>query len=107
MSRGAALLLCSRCRGRVPASRRLTDGASMGHDCKGSAPETAVGADSCGRHVRKVAQVGRFISGIFADRAQAQKVIHTLIESGISSRQISLAVREPRSEDVARRDKEE
>jgi len=57
--------------------------------------------------VRKVAQVGRFICGIFGDRAQAQKVIHTLMESGISSRQISLAVREPRSEDVARRDEEE
>jgi hypothetical protein len=51
--------------------------------------------------------VGRFISGIFEDRAQAQKVVRALLDSGIASRQISLAVREPRSEDIARRDEEE
>jgi hypothetical protein len=66
-----------------------------------------MGAAHGGRLVRKVTQVGRFISGIFGDRAQAQKAIRALIESGISSRQISLAVREPRSEDVGRRDEEE
>jgi hypothetical protein len=79
----------------------------MGHDCKGSAQVIAVGAVARGYHERKVAQVGRFICGIFGDRAQAQKVIRALIDSGISSRQISLAVREPRSEDVGRRDEAE
>jgi hypothetical protein len=51
--------------------------------------------------------VGRFISGVFVDRAQAQKVVRALLESGIASRQISLAVREPRAEDVGRRGEEE
>jgi hypothetical protein len=60
-----------------------------------------------GRETKKGAHVGRFISGVFEDRAQAQKVIRALMDSGIASRQISLAVREERSEDVARRDEEE
>ena len=51
--------------------------------------------------------MGRFISGIFPDRAQAQKVVRALMESGVSSRRISLAVRESRAEDVARRDETE
>jgi hypothetical protein len=70
-------------------------------------PGAVIGAGAGGCRVRKVAQVGRFISGIFADRAQAQQVVRALMESGISSRQISLAVREPRSEDVGQRGEQE
>jgi hypothetical protein len=51
--------------------------------------------------------VGRFISGIFTDRAQAQRVVRALMEGGVPSRQISLAVRERRAEDIGRRDESE
>jgi hypothetical protein len=51
--------------------------------------------------------VGRFVAGLFEDRAQAEKVIQALQDAGISHRAISLMVRERESEDVARRDEEE
>jgi hypothetical protein len=51
--------------------------------------------------------VGRFVAGLFEDRAQAERVIQTLQEAGISHRQISLVVRERASEDVGRRDEED
>ena len=51
--------------------------------------------------------MGRFVAGLFEDRAQAEKVIQALQDAGISHRAISLMVRERESEDVARRGEEE
>lgn len=51
--------------------------------------------------------VGRFVAGLFEDRAQAEKVIQALQEAGISHRAISLVAREQAAEEIARRDEEE
>jgi hypothetical protein len=51
--------------------------------------------------------VGRFVAGLFEDRAQAERVVQALQEAGISHRAISLVVRERAAEDVGRRDEED
>jgi hypothetical protein len=51
--------------------------------------------------------MARFIAAAFADRAQADRVIHALKDAGIASGDISLVARERASEDVRSRDQEQ
>lgn len=51
--------------------------------------------------------MGRFVAGLFEDRAQAERVIQALQDAGISHRAISFVVRERASEDVGHRDEED
>jgi hypothetical protein len=44
-----------------------------------------------------------FIAGMFRDRAQAERVITALLEAGVPSSEISLAVREHAEEDMSHR----
>lgn len=45
-----------------------------------------------------------FIGGIFRDRGQAERVLTTLLDSGVPSSDISLVVREEAEEDMTERD---
>src|SRR5690242_13235253 len=47
----------------------------------------------------------RFIAAAFADRAQAERVVHALQDAGIARKDISLVAREGLSEDVRDRDR--
>lgn len=51
--------------------------------------------------------MGRFVAGLFEDRAQAERVVQALQDAGVSHRAISFVVRERASEDVAGRDAED
>ncbi len=48
-----------------------------------------------------------FVAGMFRDRALADRVITALLDAGVPSSEISLAVRERAEEDVSRRGEEE
>jgi len=51
--------------------------------------------------------MARFIAAAFADRAQAERVVHALKDAGIASKDISLVAREAMSEDVRDRGRED
>jgi hypothetical protein len=45
-----------------------------------------------------------FIAGLFRDRGQAERVITSLLDSGVPSSEISLVVREEAEEDISQRE---
>jgi hypothetical protein len=51
--------------------------------------------------------MARFMAATFTDRAQADRVVVALKDAGIASKDISLVARDPQSEDLRERDREE